>query len=107
MMRCPSRTSIPVVSVSSTTSRIQCPPLVHHQLHPAVGQLISQLVLRMTAVALYSAPFNMVLADQLVQRAPLVGVLDRLATVGIPVAIFPVGQPFADALHHVLRVCGQ
>src|SRR5690606_989130 len=99
MIRWPSRTSIPVVSVSSTISRILHCPSAQYLIHTPVGQRIGQVVFRMPAVSLDPAPFDLMLIDQGVQLLPEVGILHRLAAGGLPAALLPVGHPFPDTLH--------
>src|SRR5690606_32709102 len=100
-------TSLAVVSVSRTTSAVPSTPRHHDLFHSPVGQLVGQLVFRMTTVALDPLPLHMVLTDQLIQLTPEIGILHRLAASGFPAALLPVGHPLADALHYILRVGGQ
>src|SRR5690606_42065293 len=107
MIRWPSRTSIPVVSVSSTISRILHCPSAQYLIHTPVGQRIGQVVFLMPAVPLDPAPFHLMLIDQGVQLLPEVGILSRLASSGVPAAYLPLRHPVADSLHDRFRVRGQ
>src|SRR3990167_6150842 len=104
MIRWPSATGIPVVSVSSTTLRMLLFP---HFIHTAVGQLIGLLVTRMAGMTAHPLPGNVMPIDLLVQRLPKVGVFHWFLGGGLPATFLPVRHPFLNALHHILRVGNQ
>src|SRR3990167_10662122 len=101
MIRWPSVTRMPVVSVSSTTLRTLQPS---HFVDATVGQLVGTFVTRMAGMAAYPLPGHLVPIHLLVQLAPQIGILHRLFGGGFPAAFLPVRHPVLDTLHDVLRV---
>src|SRR5690606_15244169 len=110
MMRCPSVTGIPVVSVSSTTLRmlfLSTPVLLFGQNHATVGQLIGSLVARMAGMAAHPLPGHLMTVDLLIELLPQICILHGLLGGGLPATLFPVRHPVLNALHDVLRVGDQ
>src|SRR3990167_6937145 len=104
MIRWPSPTGIPVVSVSRTTLRTLRTP---HIVYTAVGQLVGPLVARVAGMAAHPLPGDLVPPYLLVQLPPQVGILHRLLGRGFPATFLPVGHPFLNTLHHILGVGNQ
>src|SRR3569832_115579 len=61
----------------------------------------------MAAVAAHPVPLNTVRRRCGIEALPQIDVLHRLAVGRLPLAAFPVDEPFGDALPHVLRVGGE
>src|SRR5690349_2975476 len=101
MTRSPSRAFRPVVSVSSMISLVA---MRLHALAAEVGERVGTLVFRVTGMAFYPVPLDLVAARQLLQTPPQVVVLDRLLVRGAPAALLPRVDPLRDALLNVLRV---
>src|SRR5471032_2634625 len=127
MIRWPSVTGMPVVSVSSTTDRmairVQLSTVWYisrggiltrqpesallvaaHFIHTAVGQLVGPLVAGMADVPAHPFPGDVVAVALLIEQLPQVGAFHRLLGGGFPAALLPVDHPLVDALHHVLGV---
>ena len=69
------------------------------------GEGIDAFVFRVAGVAFDPNPLDLVAAEQAVQRLPEVDVFDfRFLIAGAPVVLFPVGQPFGDAVHNITAV---
>src|SRR5690606_17383964 len=110
MIRCPSVTGMPVVSVSSTTLRmlfLSTPVLLFGQDHATVGQLIGSLIAWMPGMATHPLPGHLVSVDLLIELLPQICILDRLLGRSFPAPLFPVRHPVLNALHDVLRVSYQ
>ena len=54
----------------------------------------------------YPVPVNLMARRKLIEPAPEIVVLYRLAPGGPPAVAFPIVYPLGDAVFHVLRVCG-
>src|SRR3990167_4508543 len=100
---------MPVVSVSSTTLRINIPAgLTQFQFfNTTIGQLIGPLVTRVASMAAHPLPGDLVTLDLLIEALPQIHVLDRLLGGRLPAALLPVRHPLLDALHDILRVSHQ
>src|SRR5690606_15244020 len=72
--------------------------------YPLVRQGIGSFVAWIPRVPAHPTPLHFVLCHQSIQRLPQVGITHRLLVSGEPATPLPVGQPFAHALLHVLRI---
>ena len=52
-------------------------------------------------------PLDLMTGGDCIQALPQVGVCHRFAIAGLPAAPLPIGDPFTDALLHILRVGGK
>ena len=111
MMRWPSASSRPVVSVSRTIWRtvrripVRAPaePLPSSSM-PRFASASARSFSGMAGVAAHPVPFDVVRGRERVEALPEVLVLHRLAVGGPPVAALPVGKPGRDAFAHILRI---
>src|SRR4051812_46064333 len=114
MMRWPSATSRPVVSVSRTMRLMPRSPERDgpirgcgsasscDRLDAAVGERVGAFVAIVPRVAPDPDPLHLVLGGELVEAFPEIGILHRLLRGRLPAAQLPRTDPFGDALLHVL-----